>query len=164
MSGSNNPSEASRHTARRFVDEIATLTLATSHDNKPWAATVFFVADKRFNLYFVSDHRTQHGHDIKANDQVAATIDPDCDNWHDVRGLQVRGRISVVDGVERAKALLLYLTKFPQIDALFASPANEHEETIATRLKAANIYKITPEMIRVIDNEQGFGHREEFSP
>ena len=150
--------------ARDFCAAISTLTLATCNEDSPWAATVFFAADSKFNLYFVSDHRTQHGRDMAANNKVAATINPDCDNWHDVAGLQIRGQVSIVEGVERAKALALYFKKFPQIDALFASPEGEHEETIAKRLKAANFYKIAPAMIRVIDNEQGFGYRKEFAP
>jgi len=155
---------AARARARDFCDSVSTLTLATCKDSAPWAATVFFAADSKFNLYFVSDQRTQHGRDMAANINVAATINPDCDNWHDVAGLQVCGAVSIVDGVERAKALALYFKKFPQIDALFASPQGEHEETIATRLKAANFYKIKPAMIRVIDNKKGFGYREEFAP
>ena len=157
-------SDAAKKTARKFLDTISTLTLATSGEDAPWAATVFFAADSKFNLYFVSDHRTQHGRDMTANPNVAATINPDCDNWHDVRGLQISGIASVVDGVERAKALALYLKKFPQIDALYASPKGEHEETIAQRLKAANFYKVKSAVVRVIDNEQGFGWREEFLP
>ena len=153
-----------RARARDFCDSVSTLTLATCNDSAPWAATVFFAADSKFSLYFVSDHRTQHGRDMAANDNVAVTINPDCDNWHDVAGLQICGQVSVVDGVERAKALALYFKKFPQIDALFASPEGDHEETIAKRLKAANFYKVTPDMIRVIDNKKGFGYREEFAP
>ncbi len=162
MNGDGNA--AARARAREFCNAVSTLTLATCDKGVPWAATVFFAADSKFNLYFVSDHRTQHGRDMAANEQVAATINPDCDNWHAVAGLQIRGTVSIVDGVERAKALVLYFKKFPQIDALFAKPEGEHEETIAARLKAANFYKIKPEMIRVIDNEKGFGYREEFAP
>ena len=153
-----------RQRAAEFCREVSTLTLATCDGDKPWAATVFFAADKHFNLYFVSDHRTQHGRDVATNAAVAATINPDCDNWHDVAGLQVRGTVSIVEGVERAKALALYFKKFPQIDALFQQPEGEHEETIAARLKAANFYRIAPEMVRVIDNAQGFGFRQEFAP
>ena len=156
--------KAARERARHFCAAVSTLTLATCSDEAPWAATVFFAADSKFNLYFVSDHRTQHGRDMTTNNKVAATINPDCDNWNDVAGLQIRGEVNIVDGAERAKALALYFKKFPQIDALFASPEGEHEETIAKRLKAANFYKITPEMVRVIDNEQGFGYRVEFAP
>ncbi len=157
-------SDVAKQRAREFLDTIGTLTLATCSEDTPWAATVFFAADSKFNLYFVSDHRTQHGRDMAANEKVAATINPDVDNWNDVAGLQVRGTISIVEGMERAKALALYFKKFPQIDALFQQPKGEHEETIAKRLKAANFYRITPQMIRVIDNAQGFGHREEFAP
>jgi len=161
---SDDANAAARARARDFCAAISTLTLATCNEDSPWAATVFFAADSKFNLYFVSDHRTQHGRDMAANNKVAATINPDCDNWHNVAGLQIRGQVSIVEGVERAKALALYFKKFPQIDALFASPEGEHEETIAKRLKAANFYKIAPAMIRVIDNEQGFGYRKEFAP
>lgn len=155
---------AARKRAQQFCSEVSTLTLATCNDGLPWAATVFFASDKNFNFYFVSDHRTQHGRDMAANERVAATINPDCDNWHDVAGLQIRGTVSIVEGVERAKALALYFKKFPQIDSLFQKPEGEHEETIAKRLKAANFYRITPEMVRVIDNAQGFGWRVEFKP
>jgi len=157
--------QEARETAQRFMAEISTLTLATvSESGQPWAATVFFVGDKDCNLYFVSDHRTQHGRDMATNADVAATINPDADNWNDVRGLQVRGRVGIVEGAERARALLLYFRKFPQIDALFQSPQDEHEETIAARLKAANFYCLRPEMVRVIDNAGGFRKRVEFTP
>lgn len=151
-----------RATISRFMDEHNTLTLATSSDGKPWAATVFFVSDANLSLYFVSDHRTRHGRDIEQNARVVATVNPDCDNWHDVRGLQIDGTASIVTGLARAKALALYLAKFPQIDALFASPKDEHEETIAERLKATNIYRISPSWIRFIDNSKGFGSTDEY--
>ena len=128
------------------------------------AATVFFAADKNFNLYFVSDHRTRHGREMAANSCVAATINPEVDNWNEVRGLQLEGQVEIVSGAGRVKALALYLKKFPQIDALYAAPRDEHEETIAKRLQAANFYCIKPDFIRVIDNGQGFGYREEFTP
>ena len=158
------PAEKVRSQAQELVAEITTLTLATMNDDTPWAATVFFAADGKFNLYFVSDHRTRHGRDVEINNNVAATINPDCRDWNEIKGLQLRGTISVVKGVGRAKALALYLKKFPQVDQLFRNPQDAQEETIAQRLKSANIYKITPAMIRVIDNARGFGQRDEFVP
>jgi len=147
---------------QKYLEQFSTLTLASCVENKPWAATVFFSSDADLNLYFVSDYRTHHGRDMAENPQVAVTVNPDCDNWHDVHGVQLTGTASVADGMQRAKALLLYLKKFPQIDALYAKPKGEHEETIAKRLKAANFYCIKPDWLRFIDNAQGFGHREEF--
>lgn len=151
-----------RAAVRRFLDQHNTLTLATSGDGMPWAATVFFASDADLNLYFVSDHRTRHGRDMAANPAVVATVNPDCDDWRDIRGLQIRGAASVVEGLARAKALTLYLAKFPQIDALFNRPGDAHEETIAQRLKATNFYRIVPDWIRFIDNSKGFGAREEY--
>ena len=154
--------KADKIRVQKYLQQYSTLTLATSQNDEPWAATVFFVSDADLNLYFVSDYRTHHGRDITANDNVAATINPDCDNWHDVHGVQLQGKVAVAEGLQRAKALMLYLKKFPQIDQLYAKPKGEHEETIAKRLKAANFYCIKPDWLRFIDNSQGFGHREEF--
>jgi len=145
-----------------YLQKYSTLTLATSQNDKPWAATVFFASDANLNLYFVSDYRTHHGRDISENSNVAVTINPDCDNWNDVHGVQVTGTVCIVDGIQRAKALLIYLKKFPQIDQLYAKPSGEHEETIARRLKAANFYCVKPDWLRFIDNSRGFGHKEEF--
>ena len=150
--------------AKEMLAEISTLSLATCSENAPWAATVFFTSDSDFNIYFVSDHRTQHGRDIAENARVAATVNPDCKTWDAIKGLQIRGEISVVDGLERAKAVTLYVKKFPHVGQLVQAPEGADEETIAQRLAAANIYKIAPEMIRVIDNSKGFGHKEEFKP
>lgn len=154
--------DTERLAIRHFLDEHNTLTLATCSGDKPWAATVFFASDADLNLYFVSDHRTHHGEDIAANPDVVATVNPDCDNWRDIRGLQIEGRAEVVEGLARVKALTLYLAKFPQIDALFSKPKDEHEETIAQRLKATNFYRLVPGWIRFIDNSRGFGFREEY--
>ncbi len=147
---------------QQYLQQFNTLTLASSTENQPWAATVFFASDADLNVYFVSDYRTHHGRDMASNERVAATVNPDCDSWHDVNGVQLTGIATAIKGLQRAKALLLYLKKFPQIDALYAKPQGEHEETIAKRLKAANFYCIKPDWIRFIDNAQGFGHREEF--
>ena len=61
---------------QKYLQQYSTLTLATSQDDKPWAATVFFVSDSDLNLYFVSDYRTHHGGDMAQNSRVAATINP----------------------------------------------------------------------------------------
>ncbi|MEE4184274.1 MAG: pyridoxamine 5'-phosphate oxidase family protein [Gammaproteobacteria bacterium] len=151
-----------RATALAMLEATSTLTLATtSASGLPWAATVFFAADRALNLYFVSDHRTRHARDTAAHPHAAAAINPDCDNWHAVKGIQAEGPVSIVSGLERGKALALYLRKFPQIDALYAAPADEHEATIAKRLQSANFYKLAPVRMRVIDNSRGFGWRAE---
>lgn len=136
-----------------------TLTLATSRDGTPWAATVFYASDSEFNLYFVSDHRTRHAQDMVANRQVALAINADVDNWNQVRGLQMEGEAAKVTGLERAAALALYLAKFASVRALFETPKSADEQTIAQRLKNTDFWRVRPRFVRLIDNARGFGFR-----
>lgn len=138
-----------------------TMTLATLGDAGPWAATVFFVSDDDFNLYFVSDTRTRHGQDMAGHPEVSVTVDGDCASWGDVRGLQIVGSASLTEGDERERALRIFLEKFPQIRALNENPDGESERIIAARLTASTFYRIRPRWIRVIDNAQGFGFKRE---
>jgi len=64
--------------------------------------------------------------------------------------------------LERMNALRHYLAKFHDVRALFEAPKNDDEQTIATRLKAANMYCLTPAWIRLIDNSRWFGYKSEF--
>ena len=136
-----------------------TLTLATSPDRQPWAATVFYASDPGFNLYFVSDHRTRHARDMAANPRVALAIGADAGHWHEVRGLQVEGEAACLAGPGREQALELFLGKFADVKALFATPESADEQIIAGRLRHAPFWRITPRFIRLIDNARGFGNK-----
>jgi uncharacterized protein YhbP (UPF0306 family) len=144
-----------------MLERHNTLTLATVGAGTPWAATVFYASDERFNLFFVSDHRTRHAQDIAANPTVALAINADVDNWNDVSGLQIEGEAAKVRSTERARALALYLAKFLSVKALFETPGSADEQTIAMRLKSTDFWRVTPRFIRMIDNGRGFGFRSE---
>ncbi|MCK6372210.1 MAG: pyridoxamine 5'-phosphate oxidase family protein [Gammaproteobacteria bacterium] len=148
-----------RAAIRRMLEAHNTLTLATSAGGRAWAATVFYASDRDFNLYFVSDRRTRHAQEMNANPEVALAINADVDNWNEVRGLQMAGRASLAEGVERATALALYLGKFASVKALFDAPRSADEETIARRLKNTAFWRVTPRFIRLIDNARGFGFK-----
>ena len=151
-----------REAIRAMLEAHNTITLATSHEDRPWAASLFFASDKRLNLYFVSDYRTRHARHIQECATAVATVNADCAGWGDVRGLQIQGQVTVVSGLERATALRHYLGKFHEVSALFESPKDKDEETIAARLKAANMYRLAPSFIRLIDNRRWFGFKQEF--
>lgn len=137
----------------------STLTLATSDGERAWAATVFYASDDDLNLYFVSDYRTRHARDIAANPACFGTIDADVDDWLSVKGLQLRGDAAVLAGLSRVNALQIYLARFSGVRALFEHPRDENEQTIAQRLKAANLYRFVPNWIRLIDNSKWFGYK-----
>jgi uncharacterized protein YhbP (UPF0306 family) len=152
-------SDADREAIRRMLEAHNTMTLATSRDGKPWAASLFFASDKKLNLYFVSDYRTRHARDIEAGPDASATVNADCALWAEVKGLQITGSVTVLAGLERLDALRRYLAKFADVRALFEAPKSEDEETIAQRLKAANMYRLQPSWIRLIDNSKWFGYK-----
>ncbi|MBT8442903.1 MAG: pyridoxamine 5'-phosphate oxidase family protein [Gammaproteobacteria bacterium] len=151
-----------RSAVRDLLESHNTLSLATCRDGKPWNASLFFASDKHLNIYFVSDYRTQHARHIQESDTAVAAINADCGLWTDVRGLQVEGRVTVTSGLERMNALRYYLAKFRDVKALFESPKDDNEQTIAERLKAANMYCLKPSWIRLIDNSRWFGYKAEF--
>jgi hypothetical protein len=67
-----------------------------------------------------------------------------------------------VTGLDRVNALRHYLAKFSDVRALFEAPKGDDEETIARRLKAATLYRLAPNWIRLIDNRRWFGYKLEF--
>jgi len=154
-------SDSDREAIRQMLEAHNTVTLATSRDGNPWAASLFFASDQKLNLYFVSDYRTHHAVDIENCPEVSATVNADCSLWTEVKGLQMTGSVSALTGAARLNALPVYLAKFADVRALFEAPKSEDEETIAQRLKAANLYRLQPRWIRLIDNSKWFGHKVE---
>ncbi|MGD8498897.1 MAG: pyridoxamine 5'-phosphate oxidase family protein, partial [Chromatiales bacterium] len=138
-----------------------TMTLATSGSDGPWAAAVFFASDEALGLYFVSDPRTRHGRHITASGRAAAAVHADCADWAEIRGIQLEGAVTGLDGEARRAGLERYLAKFPRIRALCERPGDENEVRIAARLRDATLYRLAPERIRLIDNGRGFGFKAE---
>ena len=154
-------SNADRDAILQMLEVHNTITLATCRDGKPWSASLFFASDQKLNLYFVSDYRTRHARDIEDGSQASATVNADCALWAEVKGLQIAGGVTVLTGVARLNALRCYLAKFADVRALFEAPKSDDEETIAQRLKAANMYRLQPNWIRLIDNSKWFGYKVE---
>lgn len=150
-----------RRAIRLLLETHKTVTLATCESGIPWATAVFYASDAELNLYFVSDRRTRHGRSLSTGGRAAGAINADCGSWAEIRGLQLEGRVTVLEGPARLSALKRFLAKFPDVGALIDRPKDENEESIASRLRAANVYRLSPEWIRLIDNTRRFGHKEE---
>ena len=144
-----------------LLRECNAMSLATCDDDIPWAASVFFVADDAFNLYFVSGESSRHSLNVATNSRVAVTINKDHSDWFSISGLQIEGRVSISPAQERERILALYLSKFPNLSRLRDNPSNEQEKLIVDRLLASDFYRIAPRNIRLIDNSMGFGFKTE---
>ena len=143
-----------------YMQAHNTMTLATSGGDVPWAATVFY-ASEELRLYFFSAPDSRHCQNLAANARVAVTIQEDCHDWRQIKGIQLEGAVTLVDGVlEKAKAMAVYARKYPQIIKLFTDPASGVFYKAFLKVK---FYCVIPQKVFFIDNEQGFGKRQELA-
>ena len=131
---------------------LSTMTLATSGEQgEVHAADVYFACDEHLTLYFFSSADSQHSRDIHRNPGAAATIHADGEGWRGILGLQLRGDCAEVTTPKIwEQAWKIYLEKFPFVDEL--------EEAI----KVNQLFCFVPRWIRLVDNNQGFGYKEEW--
>ncbi len=61
-------------TIRDYLPHIIHMSLATSHDDRPWICEVHFVYDADLNLYFRSKPSRRHSHEINQNPLVSGSI------------------------------------------------------------------------------------------
>jgi uncharacterized protein YhbP (UPF0306 family) len=138
-----------------FLDEHHVCSLATTDSQRPHSANLFYARDG-FALLWVSDPSSQHSVELKANPYVAATIAADCAEYSQIRGLQISGRARrITDMVECARARVLLETRYS-----FLKPAAEGSFTVRAVYEQAQIYRLDPARMVLIDNSQGFGHKD----
>lgn len=125
----------------------------------PHAATVFYAVDRRARLVFLSKGDSRHGRHIGAGAPVAVTVARDYADWREIQGVQLWGRAEPLRGIARARALAVYLSRFPFVSTLLEDPR------LAARLRGIEVYRVTPRRAALTDNRQGpFGREvlEEF--
>jgi len=148
-----------------LLAEHHVVSLATTSGADLWAASVFYAHDV-LDLVFVSSPDSRHSRHIAASGRVAATVDAQQDDWREIRGLQLEGVAGRVAGAELARALDVYLARFPWISDLVVPTRSTLEADIVKirvggDLAEVGVYRFAPTRILLIDNRQGFGHREE---
>jgi uncharacterized protein YhbP (UPF0306 family) len=92
---------------------------------------------------------------------VAVTIQEDYHDWRKIKGIQLEGSVALVDSVAaKAKAMAIYAGKYPDIIRLFTNPASGLFYKAFFKVK---FYCVAPQKLFFIDNEQGFGKRQELA-
>jgi uncharacterized protein YhbP (UPF0306 family) len=141
-----------------YIKAHNTMTLATSMDDVPWAATVFYASD-HFKLYFFSAPDSRHGQNLATNPRVGITIQEDYGDWREIKGIQLEGTVTMVDSLtQKAKAMTIYARKYPKIIQLFSNPGSGIFYQAFLKVK---FYCVSPERLFFINNEKGFGKRQE---
>jgi hypothetical protein len=145
----------------RYLENHNTMTLATCSADFPWAATVFYASDG-LSLYFFSAPESRHCQNLAANARVAVTIQEDYKDWRQIKGVQLEGKVTMVEtGLGKAKALAVYASKYPGVIKLFTDPSSGVFHRAFLKVK---FYCVIPEKVFFIDNAQGFGKRQELDP
>lgn len=132
-----------------FLRAHQVLTLAVSG---PYAAAVYYAVDDELNLYFVSEPDTRHASAILTDNRVAGTIHRDRQHWKEIRGVQLTGRCYRLDSAERVTGWALLMKRAEWRNAAQLAPA----------LAKVDLWKVVPDWMRLIDNSQGFGHKDEW--
>ncbi|MHB9114330.1 MAG: NUDIX domain-containing protein [Thermoleophilia bacterium] len=115
----------------------------------PHAATVFYAADRRGRLVFLSKGDSRHGRDIGTGAPVAVSVAREYADWKQIQGVQLWGRAEPLKGASRARALATYLARFPFVGALLEEPR------LAARLRGLEVYRVTPRRAALTDNRSG---------
>ena len=123
-----------------FLAEQKTLTLATSGDDGPWAATLTYVNDGS-DLYVWMKPSSNTARHIDTDPTAAFAIDLYSDDWRQTKGVQGRGACLVVQGEEIAKAADLFGRKYPELRPGSTS--------------AVVFFRIEPAELEYIDNSSG---------
>ncbi|MGH7829981.1 MAG: pyridoxamine 5'-phosphate oxidase family protein [Candidatus Binatia bacterium] len=141
-----------------YMESHNTMTLGTCRDDVPWAATVFYASDG-LRLYFFSAPDSRHCLNLAANPRVAVTIQEDYRDWRKIKGIQLEGVVREVESlIEKGKATVVYARKYPEVMKLFTDPAGGIFYQAFLKVK---FFCVIPERVFYIDNEQGFGKRQE---
>jgi uncharacterized protein YhbP (UPF0306 family) len=137
---------------RALLEEATTMTLATRMpDGTPRATPLYFAADERLVLVFVSDPDSVHSRNLAASPHASAAIYPAEDDWRKLRGVQMMGQARVLEGGAAESARRVYARRFPFVGE------------IAAVMAASRLYAFTPSWVRCIDNRRGFGFQQEWT-
>ena len=137
--------------ALTYLQEHQVMTLATEGPAGLWAAAVFYV-NAGYDLYFLSAGHTRHAQNIAATNHAAGTIQEDYKDWPAIKGIQLSGSVTLLEGNERTEAIERYQQKYP-----FIASADDRMQRALDRV---NWYRLQPDTFYFIDNGLGLGHRD----
>ena len=131
-----------------LLREQNTLALATTDQRgQPCVAPLYYISDDELNLYWLSSESSLHSENLKLSPNAAAAVYRPTENWKEIRGVQLRGPVTVISDPAKRRALIkAYCERF-QLGAIFK-----------TAISQCSLYALRPVFFRYIDNSKVFGH------
>jgi nitroimidazol reductase NimA-like FMN-containing flavoprotein (pyridoxamine 5'-phosphate oxidase superfamily) len=133
-----------------LLDEHRIMSLATLRpDGWPQATTVGYVNDG-LTLHFLCGKDSQKAKNLMRNDRVSLTIDHDVSDPMAIKGLSMAARATLVPDQSQMQQMMRVMLpkKYPEYAAAMGT----------MDLSGVAIFKVTPELISVLDYTKGFGH------
>ena len=126
------------------------MTLATvREDGYPQATSVSYASDG-LDIYFGCTPRSQKARNIARSDKISLTVTPPYSDWNSIRGLSIGGRAKLLaEKPQIMRTEALFFAKFPFL--VQYGPEDRSDLTL---------FRITPEIISVLDYTKSFGHVE----
>ena len=122
-----------------FLAKHHLLSLSTSSNNKPYAASLFYVYDPESVSFIVaSDTKTEHMQNVLSNPDVSGTIALETDEVGKIQGIQFQAQMQVATRAEGSR----YFKAFPY-----------------AKVMKPTLWLITISTIKMTDNRLGFGKK-----
>jgi uncharacterized protein YhbP (UPF0306 family) len=136
-------------TIAAFLREESTVALATvDEQGEPCVASLFYIVDGDLNMYWLSSAASMHSRNLGRNPTASATVYRHTENWKEICGVQMRGRVEVVSEAERRSCLLkVYCERFNLGDVLRLA------------IGRSTLFQFRPKWFRYIDNSKRFGYK-----
>jgi uncharacterized protein YhbP (UPF0306 family) len=128
---------------REYLPDVIHMSLATSHENKPWVCEVHYVYDENLNLYFRSTAQRRHSKEISQNQFVAGNIVRQHQKGEKPRGVYFGGKAQMLENVDENNiAYKLYCERFGTNESILEDAKKEDGH---------KFYKITVNKYYVFD-------------
>ncbi len=130
----------------------STLALATSAaGGSPRIAPLFYLPDG-LALYWFSSPSSVHSRNLRKNSAAAVAVYRPTAQWREIRGVQMRGAVSVIAGARERQAVeKAYAARF-RLGTRFAA-----------ELARSRLYVFRPNWVRYLDNSRRAGYKIERS-
>ena len=140
-------------TIAALLREESTLALATiDEQGQACVAPLFYIADEELTLFWLSSQTSLHSENLKRVPRAAATVYRQTENWKDIRGVQLRGSVTVIAEPRRRRALIKRYCERFQLGVLFKAAISQ-----------CSLDALRPVFFRYIDNSRVFGHKFEIT-
>jgi uncharacterized protein YhbP (UPF0306 family) len=144
-----------RRRALAFIRRQRTMVLATSQQDRPWSAPVFYIYFS-LRFFFFSSPRSLHVRQMLTSGLTAASIYADGERLDQLEGIQMSGGVEhITTSLLKLSVTSRYLIKFPLAKPLFS----RRPSAAGNLLDRVELYAFRPDTLHYMNHHMSFGGR-----